>query len=283
MSESLILAGGGAKGAYQAHVAAHVYENRKIDSIFGVSAGALNGSVLAQGKTNRIREIWRETRKSDVWAIGLWRLIGILTGRNRGFYSPEPLLDLVTEEFDPSNLEVPLLAGATNLRTSGYETVRLSPKESYSEEEKLRLRRFVVASSAVPVGVEPVEIGGELYGDGGIRNVAPIGSSIEENPDRITVILNSRLHPTGDHTPSSIIEYGKWALETALNETVREDVSTARKVNRIVSETGPAAGYTKADIRIIEPPEPLGSAADFSKEAARRRIEIANRQIRNDL
>lgn len=282
MSTSLILAGGGAKGSYQAEIAAHLYETREIDSIFGVSAGALNGSVLAQGEPDQIRSIWKSVRKSDVWDTGLRRWLRLLFGYEKGFYSPKPLLQIVEQEFDPSSVEVPFFAGATRLETSEYETVRVSPRESYSEDEKTRLRRFVVASSAVPVAVEPVDIGGDLYGDGGIRNVAPIGASIRENPDKIIVVLNSQIHPTGS-TPSSILEYGEWALDTALNETVRADISTTRAINKIVDETGPAAGYSYADIDVIEPPKPLGFPADFSKSAYERRTEIAYRQIENDL
>lgn len=281
MSLALILAGGGAKGSYQAHVASKIYENREVTSIAGVSAGALNGSVLSQGKPKQLQNIWKDLTKSDVWSSGhsLPNYFNILAGRTIGFYDPSPLLEILEEEFDPESVKLPFRMGATSIQTGKYRTVEVLPSENYSTENKRKIRRFAAASSAIPILVKPVEVEEEPYVDGGVRNIAPIGTVLEENPDRVALILNSPLKPNGtQRKPSSILGALKKTIKTALNETIRSDLKTAQKVNEVVSQKNcDAAGYKEIEIDVIEPPKSLGSGTDFSAPAYEKRIEAARR------
>jgi predicted acylesterase/phospholipase RssA len=67
----LVLSGGGAKGAFSVGALKSIYQNgmqvgservfpKTFDAIFGFSSGALNGVMTAQGKHERLFEIWKE-------------------------------------------------------------------------------------------------------------------------------------------------------------------------------------------------------------------------------
>ena len=58
---ALVLSGGGAKGAFQfmAEKYAREVKGYRWSIIAGVSVGALNGTMLAMEKYQRLEEIWR--------------------------------------------------------------------------------------------------------------------------------------------------------------------------------------------------------------------------------
>jgi predicted acylesterase/phospholipase RssA len=56
---ALILGGGGARGAYEAGVAAALSEREAFDVVCGTSIGAINGILVAQDQPERLIEVWR--------------------------------------------------------------------------------------------------------------------------------------------------------------------------------------------------------------------------------
>ena len=271
---SLILAGGGAKGAYQAEVASRIYENRNIDSVIGVSAGALNGALISQGKTERIRNLWPKVRRSDVWESGIWQTFQLLLGNRKGFFDPSPLIGILNREFNPTDVEVPFLAGATSVKTGDFKSFKFSPNEKKQNGHKL-----VAASSAVPALVEPVEAQGKLYADGGIRNVAPIRTALEEGADEIIAVLNSRLGEAPSR-PKNALDMLTWAFESLMDEALRSDIGTARTINRFAKR---AKELKQIEISVASPSEDLGSPIDFSRKAQKRRQEIGRKDAKKFL
>ena len=63
---ALILSGGGARGAYEAGVAAALAERMHFDIVCGTSIGAVNGFAVAQGMAGQLEEIWREAAQRNV-------------------------------------------------------------------------------------------------------------------------------------------------------------------------------------------------------------------------
>ena len=62
----LILAGGGAKGAYQMGAWKAMREiGIKIEAIAGVSIGAINGAFIAQGDYDRAIDFWNNVELAD--------------------------------------------------------------------------------------------------------------------------------------------------------------------------------------------------------------------------
>jgi len=288
---ALVLGGGGAKGAYQAEVATRIIEDLDLCAITGISAGALNGSILSQGNSKRLRKVWKSTRKSDVWSGGhtLWRYWDLIWGNKLGLYDSDPLYKQVRKYFDPNQVEVPFRAGSVSLETGNYVQYQVSPDRRYSEEAIEKARRFVCASAAVPGAVEPIKVDDNLdmMVDGGVRNMAPISDALDFEPERIVVILNTGIEEdllTKKQKPGHIFEVGVSALEILLNETTINDVRTAQKINDAVQQAGGEIGdYRYVEIDVINPSAKIGSPRDFSKEAYRKRVEVAKRDAKRFL
>lgn len=259
MSENvnLILAGGGAKGIYQAHVASEVYKRKNVTSISGVSAGALNGAILSQGNPDKIKKLWDGLDRKDVWdgGHGIKTYFQILTGNRLGLYSPAPIIEKLRKNFNPNKSEVRFSAGCVSLNTGEYVQYSIDPNRTYTEKEKEKARKFVAASSAIPIGVDPIEIGGDLMVDGGTRNISP-----PTEKEKTIAILNSDVSEKPiNQKPTNVLEVGKNALKILLNENARADV--------------PDAG------EIIEPSEPIGATTDFSDKTQKKRKEVAKRDV----
>ena len=288
---ALVLGGGGALGAYQAEVARRISPSLDLCAITGVSVGALNGSILSQGSTDKLKDIWKETRKSDVWSGGhtFWRYVNLILGNKLGLYSSDPLQEKVEKYFNPNEVKVPFQAGSVNLETGEYVRYQISPDLNYTDKAIDRARRFVCASAAIPGAVEPIKVDEdkEMMVDGGIRNMAPISDSLDFDPDRIVVILNTSIQDdflSNNKAPSHIFEVGASALEVLFNETTINDVRTARKINDAAKEAGGQIGdYKYVDIDVIGPSGPIGSAQDFSRAAYKNRVKIGKRDAKNFL
>jgi NTE family protein len=285
---ALVLAGGGAKGSYQAEIASRICERKNVGVITGVSAGALNGAILAQGHPPQIRNIWKGLRRKGVWDGGYnpIRYIRMAIGSALGLFTADPLIERLKKEFDPNAVEIPFEAGAVSLEDGRYVPYSIDPDKTYDKAQVKKARRFVAASSAVPVAVEPIEVEGELFTDGGIRNIAPVKDAIDYEPDRIIAIFNSRISEgaavDSKQKPKHAFGVATKAMQIMLNETVRSDVMAARRVNEsIVKAQGEIEGLSHIPIDTVEPSEDLGSGQDFSKEAYKRRTEIARSDWQN--
>ncbi|GBG22811.1 patatin [Nostoc commune NIES-4072] len=97
----LVLAGGGAKGAYEAGVLKYMDEINLVPSIIaGTSIGAINGAVLASHQSfhegvKRVIKLWKGIGKQNVI---------IRSKDNSSFFDSEPLKKLLYEEVDPDQL-----------------------------------------------------------------------------------------------------------------------------------------------------------------------------------
>lgn len=282
---AFVLGGGGALGAYQAEVARRIAPSFNLCGITGVSVGALNGSILAQKDTEKLKGIWKETRKSDVWSGGHtpWRYLNLILGRKLGLYSSDPLYENIKRYFNPNDVEIPFQAGSVNLESGEYVEYNIDADIKYTEKEIKRARKFVCASAAIPGAVEPIKVDEDrtMMVDGGIRNMAPISDALDFDPDNIIVILNISTREdflSNQESPSHIFDVGMSAIETLINETTINDIQTARKINDIAKEAGSElSDYEHVDIDVISPSAPLGSPQDFSLDAYRNRIEVGKK------
>lgn len=285
----LVLAGGGAKGSYQAEVACRIMKEVEIDVISGVSVGALNGSILIEKNFDKLRSIWASSRRSDIWSAGPFRTVQIAFGWALGYYDPSPLIETLKSNFHPNDAQILLKAGAVKLETGEFVDFEINPDRRYTEREVRKARKFVAASSAVPVAVSPVEVGGQKMIDGGTRNIAPVRSAVDEDCDRIIAIFNSRIDNKNSRQtekPDDIFGVGKWTMDILLNETIRSDVRMTKAVNEFIESTSISESeikYDKVPIDVIQPSKPLGDATDFSRSQWARRTQIGTRDAKTFL
>lgn len=232
----LVLSGGGAKGAYQAGVWTALAERglaERVKAISGTSVGAINAAVFAAVRDPaRIVAFWR----SRVGGAVAERPEGLLSGealaawaeraaagfaRGAGFPFPgaldrsgleRALRDLLPERWPESSPAV----YATALECVGgpWPAGRLERRvfRIDAEPDAERRRRMVLASSAIPFGLDPVEIDGAHFVDGGWEAMGgdntPAAPILENHPDIRTLVV---VHLNAESTAE-----GPWRRPTRL-------------------------------------------------------------------
>lgn len=179
----IILSGGGVRGFAHAGILKALNEADIFpDVISGVSAGAIVGALYADGHSpDEIFEIFKEDKsffnyaKIKIPGRGLFKTIGLRNNLSRHL-SVKKLEDL----------KLPLIVAATNM-TKG-EVV-------YFDEGEIMER--VMASAAIPILFEPVEIEGDLFIDGGVLDNFPVTPLVKKCQQLIGVSLNP-IHPEED-------------------------------------------------------------------------------------
>lgn len=196
MKRSLVLSGGGSRGAYQVgSLQALLGAGRTWDTVHGISVGALNASWIAMHSKaeqpqsiNGLLDIWNNITTSD-HIFTRWnpiKPINYLYSMWKGsLHSGQPLKNIVDKFLDRERIVssgVKLTVGCVNLNTSEYTVI---------DGDNIAIKEFILASSHLPLVFEPMELYGEKWVDGGIRHQIPIYEALKERPDEIDVILTS--------------------------------------------------------------------------------------------
>lgn len=276
---ALILSGGGAKGAFQVAAEKYAREEKGYswDIIAGVSVGALNGSMLAMGKFERLWQIWNTISNNQVFTGGfnLWSLIKLAFGA-KSFYGNGPLWRKLQAELDPSLIQADLRVGTVSLMSGEYVEFRKAEPD---------LAKAVLASTVMPVIWTPVDVSDAYRSmvDGGVRNITPIGDVLDDNPDEIVIInCGPEMESALPKPPGTVVDIGLRTLDIVLNEVFRSDMDNFRRINYLVQEaeshgvtlhnpSGKALRYF--DCKVIEPVAALDDTLDFEQPAVQRSIQ----------
>ena len=269
---ALVLSGGGAKGAFQIGAEKYLREEKGYtwDVIAGISVGALNGTMLAMEKYDRLESIWKDIRGEDVFEgrFNLFTALKLLLGA-QSIYSNDPLAAIVDREVEPEKIVKDLRIGTVSLRSGRYTV--------YKGEDP-NIRKAVLASTVVPIIWPPQYVSEErqMMVDGSLRRFSPIGDVLDADPDEVVVINCWPRHPGPLKEPlKNILDIALRALDIASSELIYSDIHQFTHINQNVQEAareevtlrnakGKAYRYYRN--LIIEPPEHLGSVLDFSRE-----------------
>ena len=218
-----VLSGGGARGAYEAGVLRFVVHELSRRSgeivaprlVSGTSAGALNGCYLAARSgdpagaldLSRIYQSLKIERIYKFEAIDLLRTPFRLLGRSgtRSLVDASPLHRMVREDLPWASLDHALTHGplealvvaATEVGSGRctYFVDRRRPgppvQLPYPEEVVVETRfraEHCLASAAIPFLFPPVEIDGESYQDGGLRQNTPMTPALRLGAERLLVV-----------------------------------------------------------------------------------------------
>lgn len=276
MTRALVLSGGGVKGAYQVGVLRKWMCEDKIeyDTFSGVSVGALNASILAQVSHGKPHEAYRLMK--DIWDVvdnsnirRDWNFFGKIAALWKGHvYNTKPLQDWVKRDVHPEALKASgkqLLVGATCLDTGMYKVVR---------EDTPDLWKWVYASAAFPLFFQEALLEGQLWVDGGARNVTPLGDVIRQGADEIDIIMTSNPNKIKhwNHKGKKIWQKAFRLLEILMSEITLNDIQTAGLKNDLARL---GAGYKEVKIRLIYPEDQLvDDSLDFNPESIREMQEI---------
>lgn len=271
---ALVLSGGGAKGAFQLGALQYLQENGydKWDVIAGVSVGALNGAMLAMDKFDEMEKLWGELSNIAVYKgnLGRWSAIKlcfkkILGLKPKAILSNQPLWELIKKNISSRDLKVELRIGTVELYSGEYCEIKVEPvtKEInltvfYTEQEtgtikakastlpmKLTeddFKRTVLASTAIPVFWEPVELQSSaipiMLVDGGVRNISPLNEILEKDiPEEVVIINCSPFKPTvAKNSPSDILSIANRSFDLMINEILRTDIREFIRINDVVRQ-----------------------------------------------
>lgn len=222
---ALYLAGGGARGAYQAGVLKalhHILQTRTtpFNMITGVSVGSINAVILAQHANDfasgvrKLEELWRTIHCQQVYNASNYALSKSMA-RNLSYFlikqrksghllDTAPLQQFIEENvnFDQirDNIAQKYL-DTVEVITNCYE---LQQTISFYEHQAPHFNDWhyprhasqrcnltvshVLSSSALPLFFPPVSIDGFNYGDGSIGLVSPLRGALRFNVDKILII-----------------------------------------------------------------------------------------------
>lgn len=178
---ALVLEGGAMRGLYTAGVLDVFMENDiKVDTIFGVSAGALFGINY---KSNQIGRALRYNLKyaHDKRYMGMYSLITTGDVMNREF-----CFNKLVYELDPFDIEtynnskIEFYAVVTNVENGKAEYIEI--KDGGKDLEYLR------ASGSMPFVSNLVEINGNKYLDGAVSDPIPFKKALDTGYEKIIVV-----------------------------------------------------------------------------------------------
>jgi NTE family protein len=127
--------------------------------------------------------------------------------------------------------------------------------------ERTRIRvEHLLASSAIPIFFPAVPIGGRWFGDGSIRNTAPLSPAINLGAERIIAIGVSGPSP-GEHEREArraptIARIAGVLLDAVMLDAIEVDVEHSERVNRSVVHCptdDPAQPFRPVDVLWIRP------------------------------
>ena len=239
MSVAFVLSGGASLGAIQVGMLrALVDHDIRPDLIVGTSVGAVNGAFLASrdftpATIDELAELWLSIRRGQVFPVEPFTgLLGLL-GARKNLVPGGALRRLIIRHTVCEHLEelpTPLHVIACDV-LSGQE-VRLSEGP---------LVDAVLASTAIPGVLPPVDWYGRLLIDGGVVNNTPITHALELGAEQVYVL------PTGG--PCTLTEAPRGALGMVVQAT------SIMVAQRFADET--IAYAEDADLTILPPPCPI--------------------------
>jgi NTE family protein len=307
----LVLSGGAAKGAYQAGAMLTLQElGVTYQFISGVSVGALNASMLATDRFNRLVELWEQTRQKDIMRHRGWVPTGLrwvghkigITKPPEAFYDTEKLRKLIRSELKGKRVIIPFSIGTVDLGSGRYHDIRFEAGHTLTEDDC----NMIYASAAIPVLFDPVRTRKELWVDGGVRNITPLEKAVLQDPDLVVIIPTEPYgDPHGERRYSevdpgslrAIDEIGLRSLDVLLNEIFREDIKRFLTVNynvlqhrEALEELGAESPGSLTNLKgrplkyfepvLIDPEESLGSGMDFSRESFEKRFAAGQKDAR---
>ena len=222
---ALYLAGGGARGAYQAGVLkaiSHILKRETIPfaTISGVSVGCINAAILAQYADNfplaveKLEDLWSNIRCQDIFNASNYQLVKsvmrnishIFVKNNQTGYllDTTPLHKFIDKHIQFEKIKTNILnhrLETMEVISNCYETQQTI---SFYEHDKPEFDDWqyprhmsqrttlgpehLIASSALPLFFPPVPIDGLHYGDGGMGLVAPLRGAVRCKVDKILIL-----------------------------------------------------------------------------------------------
>jgi NTE family protein len=132
----------------------------------------------------------------------------------------------------------------------------------------------LMASAAVPFIFPPERIGSEYYGDGSMRQRAPLSASIHLGADRLLVVGVRDEHPDPEPAPGqekgppTLAHLAGYMLDTLFMDGLYADLERITRINLMLEQLGseglqePIASLRRIDSTIVLPSRDLREIAE---------------------
>lgn len=307
---AVVLTGGGARGAYQVGVLKAISDqlpdlHYPFPIICGASAGAINAVGLGcsgeifRHSVDQLEALWSGLRTADVYRSDYWGMAKRMGHFLKSFLGGEdnempasmldnsPLRGFLAKYIDLQRLKYNIEhhdIRAVCVTACGYRSGQ-SVSFFQAEEgvngwhlgQRVGVRTdltidHLMASSAIPTIFPPVKIHREHFGDGVVRNMAPLSPAVHLGADRILVIGVSanRVCPAVRRAETNFPKLPQ-ILEHLLNgafiDVIENDVDKALLINQLLNLIPERTlqenniGLRPIDMLVISPSEPIDEIA----------------------
>jgi NTE family protein len=288
--------------------------------ICGTSAGAINAAVMAVNASDfrrgvrQLMTVWKNFHVDHVYRADPWGafansarwILSVLTGgastdRPVSLLDNAPLGRLLGGSLDFSAIRRSIENGdltAFSVTCSGYTS---GQSVSFYEgapglQPWQRARRIgvampitldhLMASSALPFIFQPRLINREYFGDGSMRQIAPVSPALHLGADRLLVIgVGRQLQQKGGDrvkvdTHPSLAQIAGHALNSIFLDSLEVDLERLQRINRTIDMIPPdtlaRANYPlrHCDFRVITPSEELERLAGVHADELPRTIRL---------
>jgi NTE family protein len=317
----LILTGGGARAAYQVgflRAVSHMLPRgtpNPFQIICGTSAGAVNAAAIAAGATDfhravrRLVLVWKyfhadQVYRSDVLSVigtgSKWFAAMLLGGLGRNnptsLLDNSPLAQLLRRYLDFAGIRSSIEAGALyalSVTASGYTSGQsvsffqgVPGLAGWQRARRIGVPEMIdidhlMASSALPFIFPAVALRREFFGDGSMRQIAPISPALHLGADRVIVIGAGRqagaaTERTRTIAYPSLAQIAGHALNSIFLDSLEVDIERLQRINRTIRLISPEdrsrhdVQLREVDVLVISPSEEMDRiAARYTRELPR--------------
>lgn len=248
--------------------------------ICGTSAGAFNAvtlAVYAQGfrlGVQYLEKMWRGFTAHDIYRADAWgvfyntlrwlsglvlNVLGINKLNHVSLLDSTPLAELLDRAYPSEKVQENIEAGvlhALSIAASGYGTGQSVNffQSAVGVKPWQRARRLgvatnieskhILASSAIPFIFPAVKINREYFGDGSMRQIAPISPALHLGASRVLVIGTAQISEPQpvrakiDEYPS-LAKIAGHALDSIFLDSLEVDIERLHRINKTISLVSP--------------------------------------------
>jgi len=272
----LVLTGGGARAAYQVGVVKAVRDllgnpvKNPFPIVCGTSAGAINAATLAVFADNFSRgvanllEVWENMHCQQIYRTDAWHIMrtgarwlaamALVSRRNPvSLLDNAPLRDMLERNLDFSKIQTHIDAGALYavcVTASGYTTGQSvsffqggSGLEGWERNQRIGAAvplklDLLLASAALPFIFPAVKVHREYFGDGSMRQIAPVSPALHLGADRVLIVGTGRQTQDSGRARSnvypSLAQIAGHALNSIFLDSLAVDIERLERINRTV-------------------------------------------------
>ena len=308
----IVLAGGGARAAYQVGVLAAMKEilpDPKVNPfqiICGTSAGAVNAGALAVyaddfgHAVDNLLAVWRNFHPHHVYRadftgatanslrwFGGFMFGAFIKNRRISLLDNRPLESLLSRRLDFSRIASNIASGALDaisITCSGYTSGQscsffegADHFEGWQRSQRIGIKtrisiEHLMASSALPFVFPPYKLNREFFGDGSMRQIAPVSPALHLGADRVIVVGTARIktdapeRTRGELYPT-LAQIAGHVLNSIFLDSLAVDLERLERINRTISAVDPATAKKMGlalhhvDVLVLTPSEPLDGIA----------------------